>query len=133
VNTDPQVLTSLEDIRGLLQTLVTIGIVIAVVVVIRTSLVGYSTWREIRKEGFEVEASALYRKGKLDELVQACKERADIHSGDPYPHYYLGIVEFDRANYPQARAHFDKTVAIAPTWRSHVENYLELIRERAGS
>ena len=129
----PQVLARLEEIRGLLQTLVTIGIVIAIAVIIRTMLVWYSTWREIRKEGFEGKASALYRDGKLDELVQLCKERAAFHAGDPYSHYYLGIVEFDRGNDAEARAHFDKTVALAPTWRSHVANYLEKIRERVGA
>lgn len=131
MDTNPQVLASLEEIRSLLHSLVTIGIVIVVVVVIRTLLVGYSAWREIRKEGFEGKASALYRDGKLDELVQLCKERAAVHSGDPYTHYYLGIVEFDRGHDADARAHFDRVVALAPTWRSHVSNYLERISERA--
>jgi hypothetical protein len=133
MNADPQVLASLEEIRNLLHTLVTIGAVIAFAVVIRTVLVAYSAWREIKKEGFEGKASALYRNGKLDDLVQLCLERAAVHSGDPYPHYYLGIVEFDRGHDVDARSHFDKVVALVPTWRSHVSNYLERIRERAGA
>jgi hypothetical protein len=127
-----QTLTSLEEIRGLLQALVTIGIVIAVAVVIRVLLAVYTMYRQIRREGFEDKAAGLYRDGKMDELVQLCNERVALHSGDPYPHYYLGIVDFDRGNDAQARAHFDKTLAIAPTWRSHVGNYLERLDERAG-
>jgi hypothetical protein len=131
MDTDPQVLTNLQEIRSLLQALVTIGIVIAAAVVIRVLLVMYSTWRQIQKEGFEDKASALYRDGRLDDLVQACHERAALHSADPYPHYYLGIVEFDRGHDAPARAHFDKTLALAPTWRSHVASYLERLNERA--
>src|SRR5688500_10223050 len=51
MDTDPQVLTNLQEIRSLLQALVTIGIVIAAAVVIRVLLVMYSTWRQIQKKG----------------------------------------------------------------------------------
>ncbi|MET0657179.1 MAG: tetratricopeptide repeat protein [Steroidobacteraceae bacterium] len=131
MTSDPQVLKHLVEISDRLGTLVVIGIVIAVAVVIRALLAFISQVRQYRREGIEDILASLYKQGRVDDLIQKCNERAASDTWDPYPHYYLGVVQFDRGNDAEARAHFNKVLALAPPWRITVNSYLESINERS--
>jgi len=58
----------------------------------------------------------------LDSARAALNKAIDLSPDDPYAHYYLGRVELDLKNYPEAVTHLDKSKSV---WPSDGELYLQ--------
>ena len=58
----------------------------------------------------------------LDSARAALNKAIDLSPDDPYAHYYLGRVELDLKNYPEAMNHLDKSKSV---WPSDGEFYLQ--------
>jgi tetratricopeptide (TPR) repeat protein len=58
----------------------------------------------------------------LDSARVALKKALDLSPRDPYAHYYLGRVELDLKNYPEAVNHLDKSKSV---WPRDAEFYLQ--------
>jgi len=57
-----------------------------------------------------------------DAAREALKKALDLSPDDPYTHYYLGRVELDLKNYPDAMGHLDKSKRV---WPQDAEFYLQ--------
>ena len=132
METDPQILGTLEDIRRLLQVLTWISAIIAAAVTVRLIIYAYVTWRQVKSEGLEALVMPHYRQGRLDRVVELCREELGQRPDNPYAHWYLGIVDFDRGSSESARAHFDRVLALVPSWRPSVEPYLQKLNNQPG-
>ena len=59
---------------------------------------------------------------RLDSARAALNKAIDLSPDDPYAHYYLGRVELDLKNYPEAVTHLEKSKSV---WPSDGELYLQ--------
>ena len=57
-----------------------------------------------------------------DPAREALKKALDLSPDDPYAHYYLGRVELDLKNYPEAVGHLDKSKSV---WPQDAQFYLQ--------
>jgi tetratricopeptide (TPR) repeat protein len=58
----------------------------------------------------------------MDSARAALNKALDLSPGDPYAHYYLGRVELDLKDYPEATNHLDKSKSV---WPRDAEFYLQ--------
>lgn len=63
-----------------------------------------------------------WTEGHLDSARAALEKALDLSPGDPFTHYYLGRVELDLNNYPEAVIHLDKSKNV---WPGDGEFYLQ--------
>jgi tetratricopeptide (TPR) repeat protein len=66
-----------------------------------TYILSLKTYGELVREGTD-----LFNASKLDEAAKAFAAALDLRAESYAPHYYLGLIAYQRKNYPQAAEHY---------------------------
>jgi len=129
METNSQILSELQAQTQLLRLIVWAGGAIAVALLVRLAMAAYSTWHQMRREGFSSIAGPAYMARRFDQLDQMCQERIAEHPSDPYPHFYLGLSLFEQGRLNESVPHFERAQELSPAWGPQIQAYLQRIRE----
>ena len=125
---DAEILAALNDIKIAIYWLIAIVVIGVIANWIRAGVSVKSLIKNNIDESFSQEASDLYAKGKLDELLEHCKEKLEYMPNHAYALWYKAKAHYKMQKYEEAKQSFKLLAESEPSWdETHVQPYLSKI------
>lgn len=93
---------------------------------------GTQMWRDftrVREQDFEQKAERLFERGEFTELVRITEQWLADRPNSPTALWWCARAHFELEHHPVARERFAKLLRVEPSWREHIQPYMERLSQ----